>query len=320
MSCWIQGWLDLKTKHQIAFDIGWNIIFLCVLILVVLQDLYIHSINLVLYNFLFAVHHIYIASQFLNEWRIRDWLTASFGTSRTCICAALVAMMDALLRRPIDLRSSSLQAVQERHGDLFSLHYSGKAGGNGSPCRPFIISNLLSILWVWSMYSFSFFLFAWHFIVHPSLDSMSCSGWAEVPIPFARPPKHISYHSQRWHCCERKHWNLGRWVNEMWMSHLRKLRKYRLIWLVERCWQLSNLVNQSVWVKGQRSRFKGATLLHTSQFDHLMGVLNTAALPAVIWRTTLRAWNVWWRRMRRIPTWPPVVSSSISIRGWHTLI
>ena len=67
--------------------------------------------------------------------------TREMDGARTCVSAALVAMMDALLRRPLDLRLSPLAAVQERHGDLFSLHYSGKAGGPGSPCRPFILSS-----------------------------------------------------------------------------------------------------------------------------------------------------------------------------------
>ena len=66
--------------------------------------------------------------------------------ARTCVCAAIVALMDALLRRPLDLRqagSGGTRAVQERHGDLFSLHYAGKAGGPESPCRPFILSFLV---------------------------------------------------------------------------------------------------------------------------------------------------------------------------------
>eukprot|EP00438_Fugacium_kawagutii_P014097 Skav211546 [mRNA] locus=scaffold871:34706:45873:- [translate_table: standard] len=66
--------------------------------------------------------------------------TREMDGARTCICASLVAMMDALLRRPLDLRATVSAAVQERHGDLFSLHYSGHAGGPGSPCRPFILS------------------------------------------------------------------------------------------------------------------------------------------------------------------------------------
>ena len=68
---------------------------------------------------------------------------------RTCVCAAICALMDALLRRPLDLRQGddvadgATRAVQERHGDLFSLHYAGKAGGPESPCRPFILSFLV---------------------------------------------------------------------------------------------------------------------------------------------------------------------------------
>ena len=63
------------------------------------------------------------------------------------MCAAICALMDALLRRPLDLRqgdgAGATRAVQERHGDLFSLHYAGKAGGPESPCRPFILSFLM---------------------------------------------------------------------------------------------------------------------------------------------------------------------------------
>ena len=67
---------------------------------------------------------------------------------RTCVCAAICALMDALLRRPLDLRQAgagagATRAVQERHGDLFSLHYAGRAGGPESPCRPFILSFLV---------------------------------------------------------------------------------------------------------------------------------------------------------------------------------
>ena len=58
--------------------------------------------------------------------------------ARTCVAAALVVMMDALLRRPIDLLDKQV-AVQERHGDLISLHYSGAAGGHQSPCKPFLL-------------------------------------------------------------------------------------------------------------------------------------------------------------------------------------
>ena len=60
--------------------------------------------------------------------------------ARTCVAAALVAMMDALLRRPIDLLDKRT-AVEERHGDLLSLHYSGAAGGAQSPCKPFILDS-----------------------------------------------------------------------------------------------------------------------------------------------------------------------------------
>eukprot|EP00435_Cladocopium_sp_Y103_P037714 s365_g10.t1 len=66
--------------------------------------------------------------------------TREMDSARTCVCAAIVALMDALLRRPLELRAAS-RAVQERHGDLFSLHYAGKAGGPESPCRPFILSS-----------------------------------------------------------------------------------------------------------------------------------------------------------------------------------
>ena len=63
--------------------------------------------------------------------------------ARTCVAAALVVMMDALLRRPIDLleKREKQEAVQERHGDLLSLHYSGAAGGPHSPCKPFILDS-----------------------------------------------------------------------------------------------------------------------------------------------------------------------------------
>ncbi|CAE7723402.1 unnamed protein product [Symbiodinium sp. CCMP2456] len=60
--------------------------------------------------------------------------------ARTCVAAALVVMMDALLRRPIDLLDKQV-AVQERHGDLISLHYSGAAGGHQSPCKPFLLDS-----------------------------------------------------------------------------------------------------------------------------------------------------------------------------------
>ena len=60
--------------------------------------------------------------------------------ARTCVAAALVVMMDALLRRPIHLLEKQ-PAVEERHGDLFSLHYSGAAGGAQSPCKPFILDS-----------------------------------------------------------------------------------------------------------------------------------------------------------------------------------
>ncbi|CAL1170137.1 unnamed protein product [Cladocopium goreaui] len=72
--------------------------------------------------------------------------TREMDSARTCVCAAICALMDALLRRPLDLRQAgagagATRAVQERHGDLFSLHYAGRAGGPESPCRPFILSS-----------------------------------------------------------------------------------------------------------------------------------------------------------------------------------
>ncbi|CAJ1380920.1 unnamed protein product [Effrenium voratum] len=70
--------------------------------------------------------------------------------ARTCVAAALVAVMDALLRRPLSSQLAENLAVQERHGDLFSLHYSGQSGQSGSqsgssgfrgPCQPFVLGS-----------------------------------------------------------------------------------------------------------------------------------------------------------------------------------